>query len=236
MTTTNTTNPTNVSTRKYVAYYRVSTKQQGQSGLGLEAQRADVRRFVNCEACIIAEFTEVESGKRTANRPELAAALEMCKRTGATLIVAKLDRLSRNAAFILTLKEAGVNFQCVDLPELNTLTLGVFASVAQFERERISERTKSALAAAKVRGTKLGNPHLEATREKATQAAKEARVRIAAERPCNRRASAMAVNLRAQGLTLQAIADELNKQGFETARGKAWVPTTIRDLLKRASA
>ena len=222
-------------TRKYVAYYRVSTKQQGDSGLGRDAQRADVRRFVGCTDCIIAEFQEVESGKQD-TRPELAKAIKHCKETGATLIVAKLDRLSRNAVFIMALKESGVNFRCVDLPELDTLTLGVFASVAQFERERISERTKAALAAAKERGVKLGNPNLETVREKATQAAKAARIRIAAERPHNQRATALAVTLRAQGMTLQAIADELNKQGFETTRGKAWVPTTVRDLLQRASS
>lgn len=132
---------------KYVAYYRVSTKAQGSSGLGLEAQRASVAGFVkgsDRRAVIVAEFTEVESGKKD-KRMELMAAIERAKREGAVLVIAKLDRLSRNASFIFTLRDSRVNFLCVDMPDANTLTIGIFATLAQHERELISQRTKAAL-------------------------------------------------------------------------------------------
>src|ERR1700687_5387768 len=142
---------------KFVAYLRVSTARQGKSGLGLEAQREAVRQFVTSRAgrIIAPEFVEVESGKRN-DRPELVKALKRCRLTGATLVVAKLDRLSRNAAFLMTLRDSDVEFIAADLPEANTMTVGVMAVVAQHEREAISQRTRAALAASKARGRKLG--------------------------------------------------------------------------------
>ncbi|MBN8906814.1 MAG: recombinase family protein, partial [Rhodospirillales bacterium] len=142
---------------RFVAYLRVSTARQGRSGLGLEAQREAVTAFVGARGgkLIAPEFVEVETGKRN-DRPQLAAALKRCRTTGATLVVAKLDRLSRNAAFLMTLRDSGVSFVAADLPEANTMTVGVMAVVAQHEREAISRRTKEALAASRARGTKLG--------------------------------------------------------------------------------
>jgi DNA invertase Pin-like site-specific DNA recombinase len=139
---------------RYVAYYRVSTKRQGDSGLGLDAQREAVRQFVR-DGDLIAQFEEIESGKRS-DRPALDAALRECRLRGATLVIAKLDRLSRSVTFISKLMDDGVPFQAVDFPHANTLTVGIMASVAQFEREMISTRTKQALAAAKARGVRLG--------------------------------------------------------------------------------
>jgi len=144
---------------RLIAYERVSTARQGRSGLGLDAQRHAIEGFAaDRNASVIARFTEVESGRR-ADRPELLLALQLSKLTGATLVIAKLDRLSRNAAFLLTLRDSGARFLAVDMPEANDLTIGIMALVAQQEREAISRRTKEALAIAKARGVKLGNPN-----------------------------------------------------------------------------
>ena len=143
---------------RIIGYERVSTARQGASGLGIEAQRQAIDGFVAQRgATLIARFTEVESG-RNPDRPELGKALHLAKVTGATLVIAKLDRLSRNAAFLLTLRDSGVRFAAVDLPEANDLTVGIMALVAQAEREAISRRTKEALAVARSRGVRLGNP------------------------------------------------------------------------------
>src|SRR6516165_10069055 len=145
---------------KFVAYFRVSTDRQGKSGLGLEAQRETVMNYLNGGRwTLVGEFTEVESGKR-ADRPELEKALAACKKQKAKLVIAKLDRLSRNLAFIATLMESGVEFVAVDNPHANKLTIHILAAVYQHEREMISERTKAALAAAKKRGQRLGNPDI----------------------------------------------------------------------------
>ncbi len=141
-----------------ISYLRVSTQKQGASGLGLEAQRATVADYAKrTGGTIIAEFTEVESGKKN-SRVQLAEAIVAAKRTGATLVIAKLDRLARNAAFIFALRDAGVSFVACDIPEANTLTVGIFAVMAQHEAELISTRTKSALKAKQMRGDKLGTP------------------------------------------------------------------------------
>src|SRR3954471_9889154 len=142
---------------RYVSYLRVSTDRQGRSGLGLEAQRAAVAAYLDGgNWSLLSEFVEVESGKRDTNRPELAKALHLAKITGAVLLIAKLDRLSRDAHFLLGLEKAGVDFVAVDMPAANRLTVGIMAMVADEERRAISARTKAALAAAKARGRQLG--------------------------------------------------------------------------------
>src|SRR3954449_713724 len=145
---------------RFIAYYRVSTQAQGANGLGLEAQRAAVLAYLDGGSWhLAAEFVEVESGRKD-DRPELAKALAACRRLGATLVIAKLDRLARNVAFVSNLMEAGVEFVAVDFPQANRLTIHILAAVAEHEREMISARTKAALSAAKARGTKLGTPNL----------------------------------------------------------------------------
>src|SRR5437660_9306210 len=142
--------------RRFVAYYRVSTARQGRSGLGLEAQKAAVLAFINSNAELVAEFTEVESGKH-ADREELKKAIAACKKHKAKLVIAKLDRLSRNLAFIATLMESGVEFVAVDNPHANKLTVHILAAVAQYEREAIAQRTRDGLQAAKARSNPLGS-------------------------------------------------------------------------------
>ena len=144
---------------KFISYLRVSTEKQATSGLGLEAQRKAIEDYLNGGRWeLIKEFVEVESGKRTDNRPTLRKALETCKRTGAKLLIAKLDRLSRNVAFIANLLESGVEFVACDFPSANKLTIHILSAMAEYEREMISKRTKEALKAAKDRGVKLGSP------------------------------------------------------------------------------
>lgn len=220
-------------TGSYVAYYRVSTARQGKSGLGLEAQRASVEAFLNGGDWRIAkEFTEVESGKR-ADRPQLAEALKACRVHGAKLVIAKLDRLSRDAHFLLGLQKAGVQFVAADMPEANEMVVGIMAVVAQAERRMISERTKAALAAAKRRGVQLGG-----ARERYGVNNK---TRIAARAAVQERVAARAADLagivrdaRAAGAeSLRAIAAVLNEQRIPTARGAAWTAMAVRRLLEQ---
>lgn len=225
-------------THKYVAYLRVSTEKQGRSGLGLEAQREAVQRFVRDRAgkIIAPEFVEIESGKVNA-RPQLAAALNRCQLTGAILVVAKLDRLSRNAAFLMTLRDSGAGFVAADLPEANTMTVGVMAVVAQHEREAISQRTKAALAAARARGTKLGGRRKGAADISLYRAeAQAARRAIADARAAVCRATIEA--MQGDGLSLNAMASRLNDQGVLSSRGLvgAWTATAIRRLVARLEA
>ena len=159
---------------RYVAYYRVSTDRQGKSGLGLDAQQRAVADHLRGHGCdLVGSFTEVESGKR-ADRPELAKAIDACRRQKAKLIIAKLDRLSRNLAFVATLMDSGIEFVAADNPHANKLTIHILAAVAQHEREKISERTRAALQAARARGTRLGNPRLREAAARGTASAKAA--------------------------------------------------------------
>jgi DNA invertase Pin-like site-specific DNA recombinase len=214
--------------RTYTPYYRVSTQKQGVSGLGLEAQQAAVRAFVQDPAQLLLEFVEIESGKKN-RRPQLLAAIAEARRVGSTLLIAKLDRLSRNASFILALRDSGVDFVCCDMPDANTLTVGLFAVLAQHERETISKRTKDALAAKKARGAQLGNPRNMTSA--ITQQGQAAMQRNAHEHQANRQAAQLAELLRAKEQTLWEIATALNAAGYRTRRGKAFHATTVRRLL-----
>ncbi|WP_167647203.1 recombinase family protein [Mameliella alba] len=220
---------------KIIAYERVSTARQGRSGLGLEAQRSAIEAFAaSRSAGVLARFTEVESGKRN-TRPELDKALNLARLTGATLVIAKLDRLSRDAAFLLTLQASGVSFLACDMPEANDLTVGIMALVAQQERETISRRTKEALAAAKARGVKLGNPNGAAALRRA------GRDGVALRATVTKNANTFAEDLRevveaiqSEGYTtLRAMADQLNARGIRTRRGGRWHVSTVRNLLRR---
>ena len=214
----------------FTAYYRVSTAKQGQSGLGLEAQKATAKTFAASRGEIVEEYVEVESGKKN-DRPKLAAAIAHSKATGSTLLIAKLDRLARNAGFIFALRDAGVDFVACDLPEANTLTIGIFAVLAQHERELISSRTKAALEARRARGLSLGNPaNLTDDARRAGWLAQRAKAR---EHVGNRQAGELAALYRAQGLTLQAIADKLNKGSYTTRRGRQFRREQVRRLLVR---
>jgi DNA invertase Pin-like site-specific DNA recombinase len=212
-----------------VAYFRVSTQKQGASGLGLEAQRATVADYAKrTGGTIVAEFTEVESGKKD-SRSQLAEAIAAAKRTGSVLVIAKLDRLARNASFIFALRDAGVPFVACDIPEANTLTVGIFAVMAQHEAELISTRTKAALAAKKARGEKLGTP-ANLTAE-ARAKGREAHSRNAASNQNTVTAKGYAQMLRNSGVTLRAMAQTLNAEGFKTPRGGQFSAMQVMRLL-----
>lgn len=219
---------------KHVAYYRVSTAKQGRSGLGIDAQRKAVMDYLNGGAWELAgEFVEVESGKLDA-RPKLEQALALCELTGATLVVAKLDRLSRNVAFLATLQESGARFIAADMPEANELTIHIMAAVAQAERKAISRRTKEALAAAKARGVKLGgsrgNPD---DLRKGPEAS--ARARAAASQNRADKVMRQIAAIRARGATsLREIATALNAAGITTPRGGEWQAAQVKRVLDQA--
>ncbi len=213
-----------------MAYYRVSTDKQGKSGLGLEAQRQAVKGYLN-GGKLIAEFTEVETGKgRNAlrRRPELSAALEACKKHKATLVIAKLDRLARNVAFISSLMESGVEFVAADMPHANRLTVHILAAVAEHEREMTSERTKAALAAAKKRGAKLGCP----VPERGSAAGVKVRREQADQFAANTRP--VIDSIRDSGVSsLRGVAGALNARGIQAPRGGEWHPTAVARVLER---
>ena len=212
------------SNKQYVAYFRVSTQRQGTSGLGLEAQRKAVIDYINGNGSkVLAEYTEVESGKRW-SRPELGKALAHCKKHRATLVIAKLDRLARNVHFISGLIESRVDFVAVDMPEADRAFLQMAAVFAEWEGRKISERTKAALAAAKARGVKLGVTGKERARENRSAANAFARKL----RPVIR-------GLAGEGITsVRKVTEALNERGIETPRGGRWHPTSVARLLARA--
>lgn len=220
---------------KIVGYQRVSTSKQGQSYLGLDAQWAAIQAYATqARGTAIECFTEVESGNSN-SRPELAKALQLAKLTGAVLVIAKLDRLSRNAAFLLTLRDSGVRFIAADMPDANDLTVGIMALVAEQERQAISQRTKEALKAAKARGTRLGNPNGAAALKRAKKG-NAASVRSIKENAIQRAEQLRSVvdDLNSKGVqSLGGLADELNARGVLTARGGRWHRSTVRDLLGR---
>jgi DNA invertase Pin-like site-specific DNA recombinase len=217
---------------RFIAYYRVSTDKQGQSGLGLEAQRAAVMAYLNGgNWMLLEEFTEVESGKRADNRPQLAEAMHQARLTGATLVIAKLGRLSRDAAFLLSLRDAGVDFVAADMPNANRLTVGIMALVAEQEREMISARTKAALAAAKARGVKLGGDRGGRAPVDAAAKAAEARRKAADEFASN--VAPMMREMREIGASLHQIAATMASKGIRTPRGGAWTATAVKNVLAR---
>lgn len=214
--------------KTYVSYLRVSTAKQGIDGLGMAAQEQAIKAY---NGNVIAHFIEVESGKKK-DRPELTKALDHCKLTGSTLIVAKLDRLARNVHFISSLMESGVDFVACDFPEASRLTLHIMAAVAEHEARAISARTKAALAQAKARGVKLGNPNL--TAEGVAKGSVEG-VRIIKEKAQSdaKRVLPTIQALQGQGLSLRGIASELNVMNVKTPRGKLWTATAVKNALAR---
>lgn len=204
---------------KFVTYYRVSTQRQGASGLGLDAQRQTVAQYLSgAHRATVGSFTEVETGKGAnalSKRPQLRLALELCKKTGATLLIAKLDRLARNVHFVSGLMESKVSFVACDLPEANQLTIHIMAAFAEHEARRISERTKDALAAAKARGVVLGATgpaNLRTCNDQRQQNAQEFRERL----------HPVLEGMKAQGLTRRAMVDRLNALSIKAPLGGTW--------------
>ena len=220
---------------RFISYLRVSTQRQGKSGLGLEAQREAVAGYLNGgDWTLVQEVVEVESGKRN-DRPALANALSLCRIHNAKLLVAKLDRLARNVAFISALMESGVEFQAVDLPQANRLTVHIMAAMAEYEATAISARTKAALAAAKARGTKLGGYRWDIQKVAAKGNAESVKVRAA--KASKRAGDLLPVveDIKAKGaISLHQIAAGLNKRGIKTARGCDWSAIQVQRVLKLA--
>ncbi|EPY01625.1 recombinase family protein [Magnetospirillum fulvum] len=220
----------------YVEYYRVSTDKQGRSGLGLEGQKEAVRRFLrDGDTTIQPPFVEVESGKKTdQDRPQLRAALEVCRKTGATLLIAKLDRLARDVAFIAALMKSDVRFVACDMPDADPFRLHIEAAIAEEEARKISQRTKAALAAAKARGVKLGGYRgYDLTQEQRAAGAERSAASRAAE--ASKRASALSPiidAIRAEGVTsASGIARALNDRGIPTSRGGKWQAVQVQRFL-----
>lgn len=221
---------------RFIAYYRVSTERQGRSGLGLEAQQRTVRDFLNGGAWhLVREFTEIESGRRC-DRPVLAQAMAACRVHRAKLVIAKLDRLARDAHFLLGLQKAGVDFIACDVPTVHRLTVGMLALVAEEEARAISARTKAALAAAKARGVKLGAPGASvAPADAARGRAASVAARSAAASARAKDLASVVARLRTEGAgTLSAIAAGLEELSVPAPRrGGRWQPTQVARLLAR---
>lgn len=212
---------------KFVSYYRVSTDKQGLQGNGIEAQKQSVARYLASLECeLIGSFEEVESGANN-KRPQLTAAIQLARSKKAVLVIAKLDRLTRNAAFLLQLQDSGVDFVACDMPNADKLSVGIIALLAQRERQLISERTKAGLAVAKQRGVALGNPNPDSSLRKAVKA----NIRR------KREFAATAINsireIQSTGVdTLARIADCMNKRGEKTPRGGTWTATAVKRILE----
>lgn len=220
--------------KRHVAYYRVSTKRQGDSGLGLDAQREAVRRFLS-GAPLLAEHEEVESGGRS-DRPALDAALRDCRIHRATLVIAKLDRLARSVAFISRLQEEGVDFVAVDNPHANTFTVQVMAAMAEFERKLISERTKAALEAARSRGSRLGGRRdgYRIEDHSARGRIRSAEVRSSTAGALARDRLEIISSIRDQGVTsLRGIARALNERSIPAPRGGEWCAGQVKRVIDR---
>ena len=220
--------------KKYIAYYRVSRKEQGISGLGLSAQRTSVTNFVkNQEGTIIQEFTEIETGTNKRERIEIHRAIELAKIEGAILVIAKLDRLSRNVNFVSSLMDAGIEFVAVDMPSANHFTIHIFSALAVQEAKLISSRTRLALAELKKKGIALGNPKNlnDEARAKGTQKVKE----NAINNDRNRQAQSIIVNCKEKGMSYRQIAEYLTKLNFKTRYGNQFMAPTVHQLYTRTA-
>jgi len=224
---------TNTGNDRFVAYYRVSTARQGRSGLGIEAQKQAVQTHLN-GAKLISEFTEVESGAKS-SRPKLAEALAACRVHKAVLVIAKLDRLARNVAFVSSLMEAGVEFEACDFPQANRLTIHILAAVAEHEARLISQRTCAALAAAKARGTVLGG--FRGRAGTGTDLAKARTIRTAQAKQRAIDLMPTIQSLQSNGVrSLRSLASELSAQGIFAPRGGNWSAAQVRAVLARIGA
>ena len=215
----------------YIVYYRVSTKKQGLSGLGLEAQRTIVENYIKNNK-VIAEFTEIETGK-SANRPQLNKALQACKENNATLIVAKLDRLARNLHFVTSLQAANVDFICCDMPTANRLTIHIIAAIAENEAQLISQRTKAALSEKRKQGIKLGNPYNNGLTVTSIAKGRNIRQQNALCNERNKQAGTLILSMRNNGAKWSEIVSQLNTNGFKTRRGCNFDITSIKRLYFR---
>jgi DNA invertase Pin-like site-specific DNA recombinase len=220
---------------RFISYLRVSTDKQGAKGLGIDGQRKMITDYLNGGQWeLVKEFVEVESGKAHENRPMLKAALEACKRTGSKLLIAKLDRLSRNLAFIANLMESGVEFTAVDFPTANKLTIHILAAMAEYEREMISKRTREALSAAKARGVQLGNPKGLTRKAIKRGVAASLAVRQAKADEHARRVYGVIKQHQDEGLSLRAIARKLTEERELTPRGaQTWTAAAVRSAVMR---
>ena len=219
-------------TNQYVAYLRVSTQKQGYSGLGLEAQKEIIKKYL-VDRIPLAEYVEIESGRHN-DRKQLSLALSHCRESGATLIVAKLDRLSRSVSFLSQLLESDVDIIFCDFPQANKMVLHIIAAIAQYEAELTATRTRQALAAKKSKGYTLGNPeHLLNKHHEAIRNSNETNRKKAAENPNNKRAVAMLRILHQEGLSTREMARKLNDAGFTTSQGYPFRSATISKLTKR---
>jgi DNA invertase Pin-like site-specific DNA recombinase len=221
--------------KKFVAYYRVSRKEQGISGLGLSAQKSSVEKYVTSQDGIILKgFTEIETGTNKRERVEIHKAIQLAKNENAVLIIAKLDRLARNVSFVSSLMDAGIEFLAVDMPSANNFTIHIFSALAEQEAKLISSRTKVALAELKKKGVKLGNPQnlTSEARAKGVNKIKE----NAMNNDRNRQAQSIILNCKEKEMSYRQIADYLNQLNFKTRHGNKFYAPTVLQLYNRATA
>ncbi len=218
--------------KKFIAYYRVSRKSQGESGLGIAAQKATVASYLKSQDCeLLQEFTEVETGTNKKERLVIQQAIEAAKKNGATLLLAKIDRLARNVNFVSSLMETGIDFVACDMPSANPFTIHIFAALAEQEAKLISARTKAALAEIKASGRKLGSPN-NLTYEARKKGAQKCRA-LALESKENRQAVEVSNHCRKSGMTYKETAEYLNELKFTTRFGNQFRASTVKQLLDR---
>lgn len=218
--------------KKFIAYYRVSRKEQGISGLGLSAQKSSVEKYVTSQdGIILKDFTEIETGTNKRERVEIHKAIQLAKNEGAILIIAKLDRLARNVSFVSSLMDAGIEFLAVDMPSANNFTIHIFSALAEQEAKLISSRTKLALAELKKKGVKLGNPQnlTSEARAKGVDKIKE----NAVNNDRNRQAQSIILNCKEKEMSYRQIADYLNQLNFKTRHGNKFYAPTVLQLYNR---
>lgn len=218
--------------KKYIAYYRVSRKEQGISGLGLSAQKNSVEKYVEGQDGIILDaYTEIETGTNKRERVEIQKAIQQAKNEGAVLVIAKLDRLARNVSFISSLMDAGIEFLAVDMPSANNFTIHIFSALAEQEAKLISSRTKLALAELKKKGAVLGNPNnlTDKAREQGVKTIRE----NAINNDRNRQAQSVITSCKEKGMSYRQIAEYLNQLNFKTRYGNQFMAPTVHQLYRR---